>query len=312
MSKKILLERLASSVGEVRTQVDIVGLQQFSTDDLTVRGDRFLAQLSEREQLPLDRRDWQTRDDHSVLQLHSGARAVLYHASGAMKYTSGLTPMASLFEGMPDKQRLTSLLEEDAKRLAIYSWAGTAGQIAFERLWQMKAQGADRSGKLSEPVLTRVVGAYRHFIDGVPVLGPASVALKLAGNGALDTLAVHVRSNAATMIEKAVRTLNPELAAIQVNAQLSARLNCPIDAVPTDLIESQTMQFGYFDLGKRKSQRVLAPAFLAQVVIRHKEERQAYMFAVSATEKSYLPFCQCGTEALSTPTRATLPLRTTR
>jgi hypothetical protein len=72
------------------------------------------------------------------------------------------------------------------------------------------------------------------------------------------------------------------------------------------------MQFGYFDLGKRKSQRVLAPAFLAQVVIRHKEERQAYMFAVSATEKSYLPFCQCGTEALSTPTRATLPLRTTR
>jgi hypothetical protein len=68
-------------------------------------------------------------------------------------------------------------------------------------------------------------------------------------------------------------------------------------------IESQSLRFGYANLGKRKAQRVLAPIFLAQIVLRQEEERQGYMFAVAATEKAYLPLDHYGDDALPGPSR---------
>ena len=51
---------------------------------------------------------------------------------------------------------------------------------------------------------------------------------------------------------------------------------------------SATLQLGYLDLGKRKSQRVLAHGYVARVVLRHKTGRQAYVLAVRATERACL------------------------
>jgi len=307
MPNKVLVERLASSVGEINSSVGILGLQQLTTDDMQLRTQRFLSLIGETEQRSLERFDWQQRDDHSLLHLNAGARAVLYHQSGAMKYASGLAPFDALFEKMPDKETLIRSVEETAKRLAISEWAGKQGEIRFERLWQTKAQGTDRNGRSSDPVLCRVVGAYRHFIEGIPVLGAASVALELAGSGAIDSMQVQVRPSAQTTVDK-TRVLNPELAAIQINAQLASQLGVGTDGISTELIQSMSMQYGYLNLGKRKAQRVLAPAYVAQVVLQHKDERQAYMFAVSATEKSYLPICQCAHEAL--PTNGRVPAAT--
>jgi hypothetical protein len=49
---------------------------------------------------------------------------------------------------------------------------------------------------------------------------------------------------------------------------------------------------------------LLAPAYVAQIILRHKQERQAYRFAVSASEKLYLPLDQGGHEALPTLSRS--------
>jgi hypothetical protein len=64
------------------------------------------------------------------------------------------------------------------------------------------------------------------------------------------------------------------------------------------------MRFAYLDLGKRKAQRVLAPVFVAQVVLRHRLETQGYIFAVPATERHYLDLPLFGTEAVATRSRA--------
>ncbi|PWF49074.1 hypothetical protein [Massilia glaciei] len=298
-----LIEGLATSACNIPPHADVIAVRQLSPEDMRARARQMLNQIGEHEVCSFDRGDWIRRDDHSVAYLPHGASAIVYHASGGMKYDSGLAPMEAMFERMHDKEHLTGMVAAAAAKLRIDQWAGDQGKIAFERLWQMKAQGADRDANMSEPVLTRVVGAYRHFVDGIPVLGAASVALRLAGSGALDSMSVQVRASASETLER-VRIIDQELAARQISLQLSSLLGQAKEPLPRDVIESYGMQFGYINLGKRHAQRVLAPVFMAQVSLRHKLERQAYVLVVAATEKSYLPICHCGDEALPARSRA--------
>lgn len=303
MDTQLLIESLAANAVKVPETADIFAVQQFSLDEMLARTKHLLTLVAAMEDdCVLDRGDWVSRDDQTAIRLPQGARAILYHASGAMQYVSALTPLQALFKRIEDKEVLIRLLNETAKKLRIHEWAGDQGSIAFERLWQMKAQGADMAGKMSDPVLSRVVGAYRHSVAGIPVLGAASVALRLAGNGAIDSLSVQVRPSAAETIDKA-KIIEPELAARQLVQQLVSLLGSGRDPLPRDVIESQAMYFGYLNVGKRKAQRLLAPAFVAQVVLRHKLERQAYVLAVPATEKTYLPICSRGDDGLATGTR---------
>lgn len=302
MNELRLIEGLMASVGKVPSQAGVIGLQQLSLDDMRGRTQRLLSLVGEHSTRSLERGDWTAHEDHTAIRLPDGARAMFYHASGAVKYSSGLAPFDAMFERVGEREELTRLVMEAARGLNLEQWAGERGEIVFERLWQTKAQGADRSGKLSDPVLTRIVGAYRHVVDGIPVLGAASVALKLTGNRTVDTMALQVRPGASETIDMA-SIIDPELAARQLVLQLTTLMGKAREALPDDAVETQSMRFGYLDLGKRKAQRLLAPVFLAQVNVRHALERQAYVLAVGATEKGYLPICQCGTEAAATVTR---------
>jgi hypothetical protein len=308
MNQQSLIESLASSVGKVPSETDVIALQQFTLDDMEGRTKRLLAQIGAKEERSLERGAWEATDKQTLVRLPLGARAVLYHASGSMKYVSGLAPLESLFERVDSKERLTALVQEASKKFSIHDWAGSQGELAFERLWQTRAQGADRSGRTSEAVLCRIVGAFRHSINGVPVLGPASVALKLAGDGRLDALEVQVRPSASEVLDKA-RIIDPVQAARQLSLQLSNTLGYGKTALPDNAIESQKMHFGYFNLGKRKSQRLLAPVYIAQVILRHKEETQALAFAVSASEKSYLPISQYGEDPAASRPRSGRPTK---
>lgn len=304
MDAQQFIQGLMDNAIDVPATADIIAVQQFSLDELKSRTRHLLALVSatQEDDCVSDRGDWISTDEQTAVRLAQGARAMLYHASGAMQYVSALTPLQALFKEVADRETLTRHVNEAAKKLGIAEWAGDQGSIAFERLWQMKAQGADPAGKVAEPVLCRIVGAYRHSVAGIPVLGAASVALRLAGTGAVDALTVQVRPSASERLDTA-RIIERELAARQLALQLVSLLGTGRDQLPGDVIESQSMQFGYLDLGKRKAQRLLAPAFVAQVVLRHKLERQAYVLAVQATEKTYLPICSRGDDGLATGTR---------
>jgi hypothetical protein len=304
MDAQLLIQGLMADAVDIPATADIIAVQQFSLDELRSRTRHLLASVAatREDDCANDRGDWESTDTQTVVRLAQGARAMLYHASGAMQYVSALTPLQSLFKEVADKETLTRQVNEVAKKLNVAEWAGDQGRIAFERLWQMKAQGADMAGKVSEPVLSRIVGAYRHSVAGIPVLGAASVALRLAGSGAVDALSVQVRPSASERLDTA-KIIDRELAARQLSLQLVSLLGTGRDQLPGDVIESASIQFGYLDLGKRKAQRLLAPAFVAHVVLRHKLERQGYVLAVQATEKTYLPICSRGDDGLATGTR---------
>ena len=304
MNEQTLIDNLASACqGQLPNRADVLALRPFTQDDVRASANRFVAQLHEGDACSRDHVSFVARDDRTLVQLTGGARAVVYHASGALQFSAGMAPFQAPFEKPQELEVLTRLVSAAAQRLNVGDWAGDNASLAFERLFQSKGQGADRNAQASEPVLFRATGAWRHTIGGIPVLGAASVALTLAGDGMLDALSVRIRPAVSERLDSAA-LIAPELAAREVAARLASVLGNAKDRLAGDVVASQTMRFGYLDLGKRKAQRVLAPVFVAQVVLRHRLETQRYIFAVPATERHYLDLPLFGSEALATRSRA--------
>jgi hypothetical protein len=276
-------------------QVDVLLLQQLSRDQLQARSRRFVGLLREQDGCPNDDGgSWKQSDDHTVIHLSGGARAVLYHASGALRYVSGLAPAQAPFARGTEQDALLRLVQERALKLRLAEWAGANAELRFEHLFRTLGRGTDRAGKQSEATLFRAIGAYRQFFKGIPVLGAASAAVQVAGDGQLDTLAILTRPGNGEVLERAA-VIEPQAGARRILAQLATLLGQR--EVPADAVESAGMQFGYLDLGKRKPQRVLAPAYVAKIVLRQRRVRQAYVLAVAATERTYLDIPLFGSEA---------------
>ena len=283
---------------------DVILQQQPRREQLQARARRFVALLQEHGDCPVDNgNSWQARDDQTVIHLADGARAVVYHASGALRYVSGLAPMARPFDRATGLDDLIQRLETRALRLKLRDWAGAHGELRFERLFRRLAAGVHRDGGLSAVTLLRAVGAWRQFVGGIPVLGAASGALALAGSGQLDSLRINIRPCNGEVLDRAA-VIDPETAARQLLLRLSSLLGQGNETVPRHAVESAILQFGYLDLGKRKPQRVLAPAYVARIVLRHRGVRQGYVLAVAATEKPYLELPLFGSEAVVTRGRA--------
>jgi hypothetical protein len=204
--------------------------------------------------------------------------------------------MEYLFEKLDRRDELINLVEDMGKRLNINDWIPENDKLSFERLWQIKAAAADSQGKMIDPVLCRVVGAYRHFVNDIPVWGPASVAIKLAGGGQLDSLTVHVRESTGEVIDQ-VKIIDPEQAARQIMAQLNGLIGQK-DIRDIRGTKPSYFEFGYLSLPKRKVQRVLAPVFIAGIEI-HDEEAQAYQMIVPASERDFLALCRSGSEVMT-------------
>jgi len=305
MDESELIARLAASVGEVPSHAEIFAVRQYSIEEMTRRAKRLLGVTGEMCNVSFDRCDWVQQADRTLVRLPLGGRAVIYHASGAMKVMSGLAPMESLFAKDEPREALNRLVEAAAERLRIAEWVGPRESLRFERLWQIKAAAADREGKVVDSVLCRIVGAYRHVVGKLPVWGAASVALKLAGGGALDSIAIQVREASGETIDWAP-VVRPDEAARQVVLQLGGlmgRANVPF----TKFVQPQGMHFGYLSLGKRSTQRALAPHYVAFIEIGG-EEAQAYQFVVSATEKTYLQLCQVGSQPPPAQLRRAAPV----
>lgn len=289
-----LMDALVSFRQELPDEVNILELRRSSVDDQQRRLRKLLKISGDTCERNFDRGQWQTLDDHTLVRLPQGARAVLFHASGAVKLTSGLGIMESLFKEPEPKQQLITRTETMLQALGIHEQLGRGETLAFERLWQTKAYAADRSGKTSEPVLCRAVGAFRHHVEGIPVLGPASVAVQLAADGEFDMVSMLIRNPAGETLER-VKPVHPERAARNIAQQLAAQFDNSKGEIQFDCRDG--MRFGYLSLPKRKAQRLLAPVYMATIDVIHDKERQGLVLVVQATEKSYLPLNPPGHES---------------
>lgn len=303
MNEESLLQTLVMADNEqLPTEADVILTQTLSRAELRARARQFVALLQDHEECPHDNRgSAKEGEDQTTVYLPEGARATVYHASGALRYVAGLRPAESPFEHDIERAILQRQLEERAYRLGLSEWPDANKQLRFERVFRTRAQGADPTGKQSATTLFRAIGAWRQSIAGIPVLGAASVALKLAGDGRLDGLEINIRPSNGEVLERA-RLVEPIVGARQIVQQLASVLG--VREVPGNIVQSAVLYFGYLDLGKRKAQRVLAPTYVAQIVLQHKDVRQAYVLAAAATEKPYLELPLFGTATAAWPGRA--------
>lgn len=291
MSEKRFVDRMCADVSTPQ-QVPVYAVRQYSIEENAKRARRLLALTGEMCNRSLDRVDWRQQADRSVAQLPQGGRMEVFHASGAMRIVTGIPTMEQLFDRIEPKEQLQKLVETAASRLRVADWMGQRETLAFERLWQIKAAAADRNNKAIEPVLCRVIGAYRQSVGGLPVLGGASVAVQLAAGGALDSVSMQLLESSGDPLETAA-LVPPEQAARQVFAQLESlmgRSKVPVGEIKAT---TQPLRLGYIHLGKRKAQRLLAPHYVAAIEI-DGEEAQAYQFVVPATQRTFVPLCYAG------------------
>jgi hypothetical protein len=295
MDTRKLIADLIASAPPVPPRAEVIGLRQHSLEDMQPRAKYFLGAVSDAFNIPVSPTDQIEQPGRTLIRLPLKSRLTLYHTSGAMRFVTGLEPMESLFTNGGTREALTKLVEEKAARMNMRGFIGRNESVQFERLWSIKASAASREGQRVEPALCRVVGAYRHFVGGLPVWGAASVSMRLAGNGRLDSVDWHVRETADEVIDRP-EILHPEQAAKQIATQLLTLMGqSNLDL--NEAAKPQELRFGYLSLPKRKDQRLLAPVYITAISVEDKQVKQGYIFAVPATEKVYLPLSLSGDAA---------------
>jgi hypothetical protein len=297
MDNKLFFENMVGTYNTAPSHAEIYSVRQHSVDELNAKMKRLLRYTSDVCQTSTDRADWSVQQDRTLVRLPKGGRAIIHHASGAMKITTGLQPMELMFEQKDYcKDDHIKMTESVFNKLNLDEFTGQKESLRFEKLWQIKAAAVNREQKFVATRLCRVIGAFRHFAGNLPVLGPASVAIKLASNGSLDSVQTLIRETSGEAIEWAP-IISAEEAAHKVLLQLGSLMGkSSVDF--SELITKQAMHIGYISFAKRKSQRILAPHYVAAISLRGKDA-QAYQFVVPATEKTYESICNTGSHAFT-------------
>lgn len=300
-----LMDSLASYHGELPSEVNVLEVRRASIEDQQSRLRKLLKTAGEACGGQFERGQWETKDELTLVRLPQGARAELFHASGAVRFSSGTAPMERLYKQNEPKKQLAERADKHLQALGVADSLGRGETLILERLWQIKAAGADRNGQRTEAVLCRAVGAYRHHIEGVPVLGPASVTVHVDGEGGLDAYGTLLRSPAGEVVER-TRVVPADRAARQIVQQVTAHFDA-VGGKKASQVEFEIecragLQFGYLSLSRHKAQRLLAPVFVAVLDVQHEKLRQGMVQIVAATEKNYLPLNPPGQE---NPTPAT-------
>jgi hypothetical protein len=281
MSENTLIEALAALVdrNSLPARVPVIGLEPTTVDDIQRRLRDLLGTLGLVTGVLPDL-GLSNEGDRTVLRLPLGGQLAGYHASGALEFKSTMGPMDNLIGAPPSVEELIQLVQSAAGRLQLGGLVGEGESLGFERLWQIKATGMNRDGVAANTIVCRAVGAFRHHVADVPVWGPASVAVQVAGGGVLDALRINVRTSTDRIVD-AVPPLSPDVA--------------------------KSFRFGYFNLPKRKSQAVLPPVYVAEVETGG-EEPMSYLAVVSGTEREFMPLARAGAAPSITQRRADSPL----
>lgn len=281
MTEKDFIQKLADTLKNVPTSVAIPGLRQYSPALAQGRADRFTRLMAKTDARFVSKKDMVVQPARTLYRLAQNARMEVHHASGDLRFVAGLNPMESLFSKVETREVLTRTIEATASKLDIRQWIGKNEELPFERLWQIKAASVDQQGKTSDPVLCRAIGAYRHHIAKIPVLGAASAVVKLAGNGEIDTFSMSVRETSEQLMGSE-RVLRADVGAKGLYAQLASLMGKSKTA-PFEMATPQWVRFGYLAQSRRQTQRVLVPVFMAAIDIDTGNERQGYILTVPAT-----------------------------
>ncbi len=133
-------------------------------------------------------------------------------------------------------------------------------ELRIETFWEIRGDSVTLKGERGPTALLSVVGAYRRYVRGLPVLGRASVHVKFGAGNKLTGWGVDWRRRTGKTVESA-KLVEADEAARRISTELSrVRLERPVDL---DEVRVESFQLGYFSAGRLAPQRLFQPAWVA-------------------------------------------------
>lgn len=286
MTEQEFIQKLADGLKNVPSRVAIPALRQYSPALAQSRAEQFSRLMANTDSRFASKSDRVVQSHRTLYRLPQNARLEVHHASGDIQFAAGIKPMESIFKKLEKREVLIRTIEQAAQRLNIRQWIKQNEDLQFERLWQIKAASVDQQGNKTEPVLCRAVGAYRHSVAKIPVLGAASAAVKLADNAEIDAISISVRETTDQQLGTE-RVVSVKDAAQQVYAQLASLMG-QSKTPAYEMATPQWIRFGYLAQSRRQAQRVLVPVFMAAIDIKTEDVSQGYVLTVPATNNPLL------------------------
>lgn len=243
----------------------------------------FIASSMDRElKFQMTRTESMTR-----LGLPEGAFFQYYHVSGYRRFDRLMDPFTRMVAEDAAKLDIESLKKASGDLLHKNQLdpSGSLESLAFERLWQLKACGVSREGRLGTAVVNRLVYAYRRSLSGLPVWGSASVYIKTAADLEVDSFGMDWRPVHDAHIHKAY-VLDPEDGGRRILEELqNSNPEKPFTAKDFSV---DSFSLGYFSDSKRHFQSFMQPVWVAKLISQG-FSRMGRVIVVPATNTAYEP-----------------------
>jgi hypothetical protein len=177
---------------------------------------------------------------------------------GALRTASSKDPIAD-DESKTDRKPLIAQAQKLATALA-KGYVSGHDELRFESLWETKAQGVTLKGAKTPVALLEVVGAFRRYLHGLPVLGRASVHVGLAGRMVVTRWGIDWRQVSENAVAEA-HVVDPKEGAKRVMDDLQWRR--PEKPFTLKDFEPASFTLGYLSQSRRSEQFVMQPAWVA-------------------------------------------------
>ncbi len=286
MAESDLLAALAKKAEGYRDRVPVFHIAQPSAAE-SVHQAQALASLVWNEFTECGLRPDNVGSFQSRIVLPNSGRVDVFHPSGAiaasMRNPVSRKPIA-VDERRADRKALTGVTERIAATIA-KGQIGPDDQLRFESLWQKKGQGTTLKGEKSPVALFEVLGAFRRYLHGLPVLGRASIHVGLGGGSQVTQWGIDWRRVRPEPFAQAA-VISPEEGAKRMLDDLFWRR--PERPFTLEDFEVKGFTLGYLSLSRRRQQFVMQPAWVAVLAPRSRMG-MGHVVAVPAAPRAFEP-----------------------
>jgi hypothetical protein len=254
--KRKLLEKLLNFY----PSMPVYSIRKLTGAEIEERARYYASQFMGREFSESFRPYSHREDDSTLVNLPRNTKMRIYLNSNTVTIEQKISPLEHIFRKNPDEKQLSEMALNIMKKLELDKYRLPIEQIGFETLWQIKKSGITREEKELPIILCRIVGAFRRHINKIPVYGGASIFVKIAAEGLVESVGIDWREiNEKPIAEEKI--IEPSVGAEKILSDLNSLL--PNTALTTEDCEPQFFSLGYFSLPKKQQQKYMQPVYVA-------------------------------------------------
>jgi hypothetical protein len=201
-------------------------------------------------------------DGSTLVSLPWNTTMEIFHNSDTVIIEKKMNPFEHTIKKNLELESLTEIAIKVMKKLELDKYKLSIEHAELEKLWEIKASGITIEEKKLPVILCRIVGAFRRYINGIPVYGGASIYIKIAEDELIESIGVEWRQiNEKPNAE--AKIIRPEVAVEQILKELGSTF--PDHIITTQDYEPELFALGYYSKPKRQHQNYMQPVYIAML-----------------------------------------------